>query len=40
MTPGAGDRYLVGKIVVDAVSGEIVAPERCAAELHANFGNL
>ena len=35
-TPGTGDRYLIGKIVVDAVTGEIVDPERCAAELHAN----
>ena len=35
-TPGAGDRYLIGKIAVDAVTGKIVDPERCAAELHAN----
>ena len=36
VTPGAGDRYLIGKIVVDAVTSEIVDPEHRAAELHAN----
>lgn len=33
-TPGTGDRYDVGRIEVDAVTGDILNPEELAEALH------